>query len=76
MAGRNFVDFIVEAGLDNPELGKEFAMKMRYIQSDKELQSFLESKGYTLSLEDCAKMLRFAPDRNGNLPSGVLIPMY
>lgn len=76
MSGRNFVDFIVDAGLDNPELAREFAMTMRGIQSVEELQVFMENKGYSLSLEDCAKMLRFAPDKDGNLPHGVSIPMY
>jgi|GEM_PF-3490739 hypothetical protein len=76
MQSKNFIDFIVDAGLDNPDLAKEFAKQMRGVQSEKELQTFLETKGYTLSLDDCKKMLRFTPDKDGNLPHGVAIPMY
>jgi hypothetical protein len=76
MKRKNFIDFIVDAGLDNPELAKEFAKQMRGVQSEKELQSFLENKGYSVSLEDCKKMLRFTPDKDGNLPQGLAVPMY
>lgn len=76
MKRKNFIDFIVDAGLDNPELAKEFGKQMRVVQSEKEIQTFFEDKGYSLSLEDCEKMLRFTPDKDGNLPKGLVIPMY
>ena len=36
MQSKNFIDFIVDAGLDNPDLAKEFAKQMRGVQSEKE----------------------------------------
>lgn len=76
MLKKNFVDFIADAGLDNPKLGKEFADKIYGRPSAMELQTFLETKGYAVSPEDCKKMLELARSSHGNQIFGAVIPMY
>ena len=76
MLKKNFVDFIVNTGLDNPGLGKEFAEKIHGGPSEKELQTFLENKGYAVSPEDCKKMLKLATDGRNNQMFGAIVPLY
>ncbi len=76
MLKKNFVDFIVDTGLDNPGLGKEFAEKVHGRPSEMELQTFLETKGYSVSPEDCKKMLKLATSGQGNQLFGAVVPMY
>ncbi|MDA8407515.1 MAG: hypothetical protein M0T73_11765 [Deltaproteobacteria bacterium] len=76
MLKKNFVDFIVDTGLDNPGLGKEFTEKIHGRPSEMELQTFLETKGYSVSPEDCKKMLKFATDGCSNQMFGAIVPLY
>ena len=76
MLKKNFVDFIVDTGLDNPGLGKEFAEKVHGRPSEMELQTFLETKGYSVSPDDCKKMLKLATSVQGNQLFGAVTPMY
>ena len=75
MLKKNFVDFIVDTGVDNPGLGKEFAEKVHGRPSEMELRTFLETKGYSVSPEDCKKMLKLATEGHGNRLFGAIVPL-
>ena len=63
LARRDFVDFITDAAMANPELSERFYEECNKIEAKAEdLYQFLLREGYEgVSLEDCTMLLHFLP---------------
>ena len=53
----NFIDFMVDAGSDANEGKYELLKGLAKAQSEGDLEKFFTDNGYTITKEDCAKIL-------------------